>query len=515
MRILRGALPFLYLLALAAGSAWLADSSWRSVTSYRSEYALDRRFEAAPPLASRVVMVVFDGLRTDRATALPVFSELASRGAHGTLRTTVPSLSNPARAALVTGAWPEVSGVTNNSSFEPVPVQSLFGLARDRGLRAAAFGTRFWLRAFGSQLGGDFRRPSRRPGSYEAAELAAWQAETCSEAASFLGESTPSLAVIGLLAGDDAGHEFGGLGPEYGEVALAVDRCVGRLVAEAGSDATFIVVSDHGHIDRWGKGGHGGVETEVIIAPFAMAGPGVLPSGPLAARIVDFAPTVSLLLGLPIPANSQGEALWGALDVPAGRRGALRELQNAQRDALAAHLPDRQAALAAQRRHRLPLALAALAWFLVLAALAVRGARMGRLAVAAACFAILFPVAAYCLQVGVSISSVVRQEYLYSFFIRLIGSAAVAFLAAAAVLVRGADRPVRDVARLALVLTGILASLVTVTYYWYGLRMDGWMIEIGPVFVAYLGLLALLGVALGAIVSAGWTAVRSRKGGRV
>ncbi len=176
MRILRGTLPFLYLLALAAGSAWLADSSWRSVTSYRSEYALDRRFEAAPALASRVVMVVFDGLRTDRATELPVFGQLASRGAHGTLRTTVPSLSNPARAALVTGAWPEVSGVTNNSSFEPVPVQSLFGLARDGGLRAAAFGTRFWLQAFGSQLGEDFRRPSHRPGSYEAAALAAWQA---------------------------------------------------------------------------------------------------------------------------------------------------------------------------------------------------------------------------------------------------------------------------------------------------------------------------------------------------
>ena len=62
MRVLSDLLPLLYLAALAVGSVLLADGSWKSVTSYRSEYVLDRTFEAGPALASRVVVVVFDGL---------------------------------------------------------------------------------------------------------------------------------------------------------------------------------------------------------------------------------------------------------------------------------------------------------------------------------------------------------------------------------------------------------------------------------------------------------------------
>lgn len=535
MHVRSDLLPLLYLAALAVGSVLLADGSWKSVTGYRSGYVLDRTFDAGPALARRVVIVIFDGLRVDTAIDLPVFGDLSEQGTSGTLRTTVPSLSNPARAAILTGAWAEVSGVTNNSSFEPVPIQSLFSLVRQQGMESMAYGTRFWPRAFGPDLGDGYLRPIRRPASYDIDELTAWQDEACQEVSGHLQESSAPLAVVALVAADDAGHSYGGESAEYREAVAAVDRCVGQLAAVLGRDTTFVVVSDHGHIHRWGKGGHGGGEPEVMSAPFAMAGPGVKRSGPIDGQIVDIAPTVSVLLGLPIPANSQGAVLWDALDAPPEHRDGLREMERLQREAIDAHLPDREESLAAQRRWRIPFAIGSFAWFLVAGlGSAAHSRRRVPLGTAAVVFVLSFLVLAYFLQLGTSISAIVREEYLYSFFVRLIGAAAIGFGAAAFCLTRfrdplgsatvsgplqtGAPRPwlaspqADATMRLGLLLTSGFALLVTAIYYRYGLLMDDWMIEIGPVFAAYLGLLAILGVALGTILTVALTVLRRGQG---
>lgn len=490
-----------YLVVLGAGSVWLAASSWESVTSYRSGYALDRRFEAGPALSQRVVLVVLDGLRVDRSRELDGFSSLADRGASGTLRVALPSLSNPARAALVTGAWPEVSGVTNNATFAPPPVQSLFGLAHGRGLTTGAFGTRFWPRAFGDDLEGVYGGPSSAPASYAAHDLVSWQGAVCAEAESFLGRASSGFLVIGLLAGDDAGHEYGGASTEYAQITAAVDGCLQQIADALGPAVTVVAVSDHGHIDRWGKGGHGGDEPEVLQAPFAMAGPGVRRSPPLRAQLVDIAPTLSVLLGIPIPANSQGRVLWEALDVPPELEGSLRGLEAAQRTALGAHMPDREQALLAQRRARTPIAAASCALFLFLALVALRGQGLWPYARALALFAVSFVALGWILQLGLSISTVVRQEYLNSFFARLVGAAVCAFAIAAHGLVQRGVRGSHCLPRLAMVITSGLGLFVTATYYTYGLRMEGWMIEIGPGFRAYLALLAIVGVVVGVLMT--------------
>ena len=51
MRALRNLGWPAYLLCLAAGSLYMADSSWTSVTQYRSTYAFERDFEAGPAIA--------------------------------------------------------------------------------------------------------------------------------------------------------------------------------------------------------------------------------------------------------------------------------------------------------------------------------------------------------------------------------------------------------------------------------------------------------------------------------
>ena len=435
---------------------------------------------------------------------------LAGRGASGTMRVVLPSLSNPARAALVTGAWPEVSGVTNNSAFEPPPIQSLFSLARQRGIESAVIGTGFWRRAFGEQIDAihAFAGP---PESMEPGDLIAWQTQACDEALEHLGASSAGLRVVGLLAGDDAGHEYGGESDSYLDVTAAVDQCLGRLVDSLGHDATFVVVSDHGHVDRWGHGGHGGEEPEVLHAPFAMAGQGVRRADPIDAELVDIAPTLSVLLGLPIPANNQGRVLWDALEEPAGAATSLRVLESVQREALAAHMPDRAASLAALRAGRLPVAVVAAGWFLALIIGVGRTGRLHAYLVATAVFAGVYFLCFYFFQLGYSLSAIVRQEYLYSFFVRNVLAAALATGAAWYCLERLASPGRASVARLAVILTSGFALMVTGTYYRHGLWMEGWMIEIGPGFKAYMDMLAICGIVTGAVLVLGFRSLAARK----
>ncbi len=509
MRFLRLTVPLGYLLALAAGSLFLADTSWKSVTGYRTGYALDRQFSAGPALTGRVVLVVLDGLRVDRSEQVPAFGALARSGASGILETTIPSLSNPARAAIVTGAPPEVSGVTNNSAFVTPPVQSLFGLGARYGIDSAVHGTRFWSRAFGDQIG-SYRPPSRQPASYEPADLIAWQAQTCREALDFLASSEAGFQVAGLLAGDEAGHTHGGESEAYREVTAAVDECLGRIADAAGPDSTVVAVSDHGHIHRWGKGGHGGEEPEVLLAPFAAAGPGVRAGVRVQGRLVDIAPTVGVLLGLPIPANSQGSVLWDLLDVPADHGLTLRDLERVQREALNEHMPDREESLATLRGGRIPAAVTAVAWFLAVGGCALYRQRLAPYAIALAAFAVAYYFLFYLFQLGYSLSAMVRQEFMYTFFARNVAAAAIGIAGAVACLRRLGYRSAGAVLRLSTLVTSALALLVTATYYRYGLRMEGWMIEIGPGFKAYLDMLAMFGVVLGTMLVLAAGLVRKR-----
>ena len=88
----------------------------------------------------------------DAAARMPNLQALASQGASGTAVTELPSLSNPGRATLSTGAPPEVHGVTNNSRFSPPPVDSIISLAHERGVPVTVYGSYFWRSAFGDYL---------------------------------------------------------------------------------------------------------------------------------------------------------------------------------------------------------------------------------------------------------------------------------------------------------------------------------------------------------------------------
>ena len=303
----------LILAATAYGAQWLTLLGWNAVVQYPSPYARPLPFgPGGQAIAERVVLVVVDGLRVDRAEQLPVLNRLRAQGASVVSWTGEPSLSDPGWTAIVSGASPEVSGVTTNWYDGTVAVDTLFAAAKRADLTTAVAGSPGWAELFGPALDeqvlvGD------PPGDAPAEALYRVTAEVADGAAGILQRGDARLVVVHVPSVDLAGHRFGGASDEYAAAARRADAHLGSLLLSVDlTRDTVIVTSDHGHLDR---GGHGGWEPVVKRTPLVLAGRGIRAASDLAdVRQIDIAPTIAVLLGISIPAHSQGRPLVEVLD---------------------------------------------------------------------------------------------------------------------------------------------------------------------------------------------------------
>jgi hypothetical protein len=504
----RGAITarIVLLALLAVAGIVTALRAWSSVTNYRTPYRFRAELAAGPPLTERVALIVLDGIRADAAETMPFLQELARRGSRGIVHTGAPSLSNPSRAVMVTGAWQEVHGVTNNSRFEPPAVDSVFSLARKAGVSTAVAGSYFWRDAFGAHLDAERIRDHRKRLHFGASvqELIEWQQETSREDVDFLAKYPEGLLVMGITAADSAGHDYGGRSEQYVQVAGAVDGAIESSVQSLDDGrTTLIVTSDHGHIDHRGHGGHGGLEDEVVNVPLILAGKAIASSQGWRAEQVDIAPTICMLLGLPLPATNQGSVLWQALTVPADLDATLRGREAEQRALAAAHFPDPLQVRSDGKRDRSLRALAVFTslWFAGSAiAIAYRRSWRWLLAALGVYYAVYYALF-FALGMQYSLSAINRQEYLSWFFSKNLAAATVAFAVAGTFLIRRVQAPAAGVLLdFGLITSCSLAVQIVWIYFQYGLFMQTVMLDLRSAFKAYLDLLQL--AALGTVAPA-------------
>lgn len=302
------------LAAVAYGAQWLTLLGWNAMVEYPSPYTKPLPFgQAGTAIAERVVLVVVDGLRVDSSEQMHVLNTLRTQGTSLTAWTGEPSLSSPGWTAIVAGTSPEISGVTTNWYEGPVRVDTLFAAAKRAGISTAVAGSPGWAELFGPAL--DEQVLVGDPtGDVSAETLYRVTAEVADGAAGILDRGDARLVLVHFPSVDLVGHRFGGASPEYAEAVRRVDAHLGTLLLflDLGRD-TVIVTSDHGHLDT---GGHGGWEPVVKRTPLVLAGRGVRPGSELPdVRQVDIAPTIAALLGIPMPAHSQGRPLAEAIDV--------------------------------------------------------------------------------------------------------------------------------------------------------------------------------------------------------
>jgi hypothetical protein len=272
-----------------------------------------------PRLSQRVILVIVDGLRLDHSH-LPAFDALRAKGIAGIALAPYPTVSRPNYISLLTGVPPVASGIRVNRVPMPIRVDSIMKravtaklrvvTASDIGMVPPLFvnedtgGTSSSDHVFTGDLvtpGPGFSWPfdEVRKADNGTANLEVSLARVLEK---------PSDLVI-VLSGDvdRAGHAYG-VTQQYRDAAAAMDGALARLIAQLDlTKDTLIVTADHGHVNR---GGHGGVEPEAGIVPLIIAGAGIVPGAITPnATLLDVAPTIAALLGIPAPGHAHGRTL--------------------------------------------------------------------------------------------------------------------------------------------------------------------------------------------------------------
>lgn len=431
-----------------------------------------------PRLTGRVVLIVIDGLGAGEA-GLPYLTELGRRGVAATARVPYPTVSRPNYVTILTGVPPRDSGVRANQVAAPVAVDTVMDRVRDAGLGVATASDHgslasLFLRNTDSLLGVDWIEDgarisppppigwpfddARRVDSLDA--LGPVIAELVGGAAAFV----PVL----VLDVDRAGHAAG-VGDAYRAAAAAVDRMLRR--AFAGIDLardTVIVTADHGHV---APGGHGGDEREVSNVPLVLAGRGIVPGATAHdARLIDVAPTVAALFGIPAPRQAEGRALVELLQLSPG--DAARRV--AGDEARGRRVADVVAAAQARVCAPLPGSLAMLAVGAAVGiGLAWRGRRRGALVITAASLAGAIGFAVVLLSVVVITRGQMSPSYVPSLArLQRLGAVAVVVAVAAQVLaswwvVRRASDRLAAANGVALVGLGLALGTVTLVRAWF------------------------------------------------
>ena len=349
-----------------------------------------------PRLARRVFVVIIDGLRLDKSYELPFLDELRRRGVDTEAQSHYPTWSRPNYVSILTGVPPTASGVRTNHHSTPVALDSLMDRARAAGLHVASATDydvlpRLFLRPRDPQRAAETEdldidamedpfsndavhaadAPLQSP--FDDARYAPWPGGFA-ESGSQVTAGNAELVVMLVGAVDAAGHAHGGDSKEYREAAEIADRALARALKgiDLSQDA-IVVTADHGHT---GRGGHGGLEPEVLAVPLIMAGAGVKPGAEsLDAHLIDIAPTVSTLLGIPAPGHGLGRTLVELLQLSpqdaAARQVADEQRLTMTRAVLAGAQARAQVDVLQQRALRIALVVggallaAALAWLLV------------------------------------------------------------------------------------------------------------------------------------------------------
>lgn len=330
-------------LVIAAGAYFWATGIMDSLYAFRSPLHGN---PPAPgqalgqPLTHRVVFVLIDALRDDtshKTNVMPFLNQLRSQGAWATNHSRVPSYSEPGWTVLMTGAWPDLSdGPAMNLDYADIPTwtqDNLFSAAHRAGLKTAVSGFNWWQKLIPAQAVND--------SFYTAGEDKAADVNVVNAVLPWLKANQDQFILIHIDQVDYAGHHEGGpQSPNWDAAASRADGLLKQIVSSLDlSTDTVIVVSDHGQINR---GGHGGQDPIVLLEPFVAAGAGIKPGGYPDGNMTDVPTTTAALLGLNIPADSEGIVRTDMLNLTAEQQANINTALIAQKSQL---LKDYQVAI--------------------------------------------------------------------------------------------------------------------------------------------------------------------------
>lgn len=259
----------------------------------------------------RVILIIIDGLRLQDSFGHPTLDALRKSGIDTIAHSHYPSISRPNHTALVTGVPPLASGVRNNTYRSAVNIDSIMDRLQARGGQAT------FIADVSPSLAYLFTD------DFAALYYGNWNGSIAKSTRLALRQKRSELLVLIPGAVDIAGHQHGGDSPEYRDAVTQVDALLHEILVDIDlSKDTLIITADHGHTDA---GGHGGEEKEVIRVPLILTGAGIDSHALLGkADLIDIAPTIATLLGVPTPGHAFGRSLNEVLTLNESDKEQLR-----------------------------------------------------------------------------------------------------------------------------------------------------------------------------------------------
>jgi arylsulfatase A-like enzyme len=273
-------------------------------------------------ITNHVLVISVDGLRPDAIgeRETPILSRMMRSGSYSLKATTImPSNTLPSHTSMLTGESPDRHHVLWNNApsarFDTVEVPTIFGVARARGYRTAAFFSKAKFHTLQREGTLDY---SQAPGGW----FGKWTSQrTVRDVERYLEVASPNLLFVHLGDADTAGHESGWMTDPYRVAVGVADAAIGRLLAAAddafGSGNYSVIVSaDHGGHAK----GHGTAAAIDVTIPWIAWGRGVRPVelSSVSIKTMDTASTVLWMLGLPEPTDWAGTPIVDAFLPRAG-----------------------------------------------------------------------------------------------------------------------------------------------------------------------------------------------------
>ena len=257
-------------------------------------------------MEKKVLLISIDGMRPDglKQCGNPYLSELEKSCAYTYSGHSVkPSVTFPCHFSMTHSVTPERHGILTNTYVPQVrPVKGIFEAVKDaRGVSAMFYG---W----------EPLRDIAKPGALMfSTYINAYMVESSDtvltdECEKILTEHKPDFVFLYMVETDEkGGHDNGWMSDEYlRRISTAIDN-VKRMIERFGDEYRVIIMADHGGHER----SHGTELPEDMTVPFFFRGP-EFNVGEIENRevsLLDIAPTIAALLGIPFEPEWEGISL--------------------------------------------------------------------------------------------------------------------------------------------------------------------------------------------------------------
>lgn len=257
----------------------------------------------------RVLFVMLDGLRPDAISpeTTPTLTRLIAQGA-ATMRarSVMPSMTLPCHTSIFHSVPPARHGILENN-WTPMarPVVGLVDHLKLRNKRSAFVYNWEYLR--------DMNRPGSLYRSFymDTGEELDGDHVIREQTLPLLNDTSLDFIFSYFASIDVAGHLYGWMSDGYLQQVALVDDLLRPLLGALPEAMTVILHADHGGHERT----HGTDSPEDMTIPWVISGPTVRAGYTLTrdVSLLDTAPTVLHLLGVPQPDAWEGQAVTEAL----------------------------------------------------------------------------------------------------------------------------------------------------------------------------------------------------------